>query len=195
MFFCFKQPSFCGRTRIFCFIHPTLLRGRTRTFRIVYTENNPHFLHFLHLFLRRLICFDMDSTLILRAGSAGSEGRFRVSLLYCAREEVCLFVALRFYRNNKLLYCARGNLSGHRPILRGRFTTLRRPPRLLRRPLRLLRRPLGLLRRPLGLLRRPLVIVYRYSMSTSQTATIWQTEPARTKKWKTECMYFFLFSE
>lgn len=30
------------------------------------------------------------------------------------------------------------------------------------------------------------------SISTSHTAMMWQTEPARTKKWNTVCMYFFL---
>ena len=41
------------------------------------------------------------------------------------------------------------------------------------------------------------IIMQNYSccMSTSQTATMWQTLPARTKKWKTECMYLRLLSE
>ena len=41
------------------------------------------------------------------------------------------------------------------------------------------------------------IIMQDYSccMSTSQTAMMWQTLPARTKKWKTECMYLRLFSE
>lgn len=29
---------------------------------------------------------------------------------------------------------------------------------------------------------------YTYCMSTSHTAMMWQTEPARTKKWNTLCM-------
>ena len=34
---------------------------------------------------------------------------------------------------------------------------------------------------------------YRYFMRMSQTAMMWQMLPARTKKWKTECMYFRSF--
>ena len=37
--------------------------------------------------------------------------------------------------------------------------------------------------------------LYKYSISTSQTAMMWQTEPASTKKWNTECMYFVLLKE
>ena len=37
--------------------------------------------------------------------------------------------------------------------------------------------------------------IYSCCMSTSQTAMMWQTLPASTKKWKTECMYLRLFSE
>ena len=36
---------------------------------------------------------------------------------------------------------------------------------------------------------------YKYSISTSQTAMMWHNEPNSTKKWKTLCMYFFLFKE
>ena len=41
------------------------------------------------------------------------------------------------------------------------------------------------------------IIMQNYSccMSTSQTAMMWQTLPASTKKWKTECMYLRLLSE